>query len=150
MISGFQPDGQGSSPCTRSNNVNEVYMNIYTGYYAKTKKYEEDGLCTVGVSGKRPDFFKGIAWKDVAPRWEHYSKWKSGEIGNDEYIELYTQMLDNLSKEDVSQFLKKLEEEYEDIILLCYEKPGSFCHRHALADWLESKMGTKPIKEYEI
>ena len=24
----------------------------------------------------------------------------------------------------------------EDIALVCYEKPGDFCHRHLVADWL--------------
>lgn len=125
-------------------------MNIYTGYYAKTKKYEEAGLLPIGVSGKRPDFFKGLSWLDVAPRKEHFYKWKSGEISNDEYIELYKSWLDSLDKEITSIFLKELEEEFDNIILLCYEKSGDFCHRHALAAWLEENMGTGPVKEYII
>lgn len=25
---------------------------------------------------------------------------------------------------------------HRDIVLCCYEKPGDFCHRHILAEWL--------------
>jgi uncharacterized protein (DUF488 family) len=33
----------------------------------------------------------------------------------------------------------------DKIILLCYEKPGDFCHRHLVADWL-TKNGLKTIE----
>ena len=36
----------------------------------------------------------------------------------------------------------------DNIILLCYEKSGDFCHRHILADWLEENFGYK-VKEYQ-
>ena len=36
---------------------------IYTGYFAKTKKYTEAGLTPASIAGKSPDFFNGIEWK---------------------------------------------------------------------------------------
>ena len=31
---------------------------------------------------------------------------------------------------------------------MCYEKPGDFCHRHLVADWLESNFGWR-VDEYD-
>ena len=32
---------------------------------------------------------------------------------------------------------------------MCYEKPGDFCHRHLLADFLNENLGLD-IKEFEF
>ena len=29
----------------------------------------------------------------------------------------------------------------QDIVFLCYEKPGRFCHRRVFAEWLPEKTG---------
>lgn len=123
---------------------------IYTGYFAKTKDYEAAGLFPVGVAGKTPDFFKNMVWRDVAPRWDHFRRWKSGEIDDFQYTELYRSMLNKLDKEDVKHFIQELFQISDDIIFLCYEKPGTFCHRHILADWLESEVGVGPVDEYKL
>jgi uncharacterized protein (DUF488 family) len=31
----------------------------------------------------------------------------------------------------------------EDAILLCWESPEKFCHRHLVADWLSKKLDIK-------
>ena len=49
-------------------------------------------------------------------------------------------------KEEVLKFLDSFE---TDIILLCYEKSGDFCHRHIVADWIESEL-KKRVEEYPI
>jgi uncharacterized protein YeaO (DUF488 family) len=121
---------------------------LYTGYYAKTKKYEELGMLTVAVSGKVPDFYKGLRWIDVAPRWEHYRRWKDGEINDFEYALLYGEMLKNLDKDSVRNFIKDLLSKSEDVIFLCYEKSGTFCHRHILADYLENELMIGRVDEY--
>ena len=59
--------------------------------------------------------------------------WKSGkqdrEAMND-YIRTYQRdVLDNLDPNEIRLAL-------EGKILLCYEKPGDFCHRHLLAHWM--------------
>lgn len=35
----------------------------------------------------------------------------------------------------------------KDIVLLCYEKPSSFCYRHILAAWLADTLGLA-VSEY--
>lgn len=103
---------------------------MYTGYYAKTKKYEEAGLKPVAVSGKVPPFFKGDRIKEFAPRFETFSRWKNKEITNEEYETEYRDYLNTLNKDSICKYLGN------NIILICYEKSGDFCHRHTLARWL--------------
>lgn len=120
---------------------------IYTGYYAKLKKYEEVGLIPISIAGKAPEFYKGVQYRKFAPSWDIFSKWKNGEIDNFQYTERFNkEILGRLNKEEVKQFLNSFK---TDIILLCYEKSGDFCHRHIVADWIETELG-KRVEEYPI
>ena len=119
---------------------------IYTGYYANIKKYEEAGLVPVAISGKVPGFYNGLAYKKFAPRWETFKKWKNHEINNIQYTEEYKKYLNSLDKEEIRLDFDS-PHECSNMILLCYEKIGDFCHRHILADWLEDNFGYK-VEEY--
>ena len=43
----------------------------------------------------------------------------------------------NISPSEIEKELKTLAKRRtsDKIILLCYEKPGDFCHRHLVSDW---------------
>ena len=119
---------------------------IYTGYYAKVKKYEENGLTPIAVSGKVPDFFKGTVWKWLAPKWQSFSEWNNGEISDFQYAEMYEkEVLDKLDKEAFRELLIAT----KNPVLICYEKPGDFCHRHIIADWIERNFGFI-VEEYDF
>lgn len=118
---------------------------IYTGYFAKVKQYENAGLTTVSISGKAPSFYKGPEYKGLAPRWQMFNDWKKGKIDNFGYTKLFNQYLETLDKESVKRALESFG---EDVVLLCYEKPGDFCHRHLVADWLETNFGWR-VDEYD-
>lgn len=122
---------------------------IYTGYYAKTKLYKEKGIHTIAISGKIPDFYQGDRWLDLAPRYGSFKRWKDGEIDNFEYMKLYREWLNCLDKEQVKKDLLFLLEAHENIIFLCFEKSGDFCHRHILADWIEENFKLR-VEEYEV
>lgn len=119
---------------------------IYTGYYAKLKQYKEKGLYTIAISGKRPDFYKGAIWKDLAPRYATFQKWKNKEIDDFQYTYEYKTWLNSLNKEQIKNDINMLLNVHNDIIFLCYEKEG-FCHRHILADWIEENLGMR-VEEY--
>ena len=119
---------------------------IYTGYFAKLKEYENNGLIPISISGKAPDFYNGIEYKRFAPSWSIYNNYKNGNIDEFGYTERYKkEILDKLNPVEIKQFLTSFD---KDIILLCYEKQGDFCHRHLVADWIESNLGIK-VEEYE-
>ena len=60
--------------------------------------------------------------------------------------------LSNLNPDTVFSDLERLSDlkklsDFKDIILLCYEKPGKFCHRHIVGAWLQ-KFHDDLITEY--
>lgn len=124
---------------------------MYTGYYAKIKQYEAAGLITVSIAGKAPDFYTGIEYKKVAPRWAFFNEWKNGSHKGDNkyYVEHFNEeVLSKHTPEEVLNEIMGLAGVSSDkIILLCYEKPGDFCHRHLVARWLSCIVD---IDEFEV
>lgn len=111
---------------------------IYTGYFAKTKKYIEAGLTPISIAGRAPSFYDGIEYKKLAPKYALFAAYKSGELNEFQYAEGFKELtLDPLSQKQVEEELYELSNG-NDVVLLCYEKQGDFCHRHLVADWLEN------------
>lgn len=119
---------------------------IFTGYYAKLKQYEQAGLQPVSIAGRAPEFYKGPQYKALAPEYKMFMDWKKGKIDDDQYTEIFTKRLNTLDKEAVRNMLTKWFD--KDVILLCYEKTGDFCHRHIVASWVEDNLGLS-VGEYD-
>ena len=113
---------------------------MLTGYFAKMKTYTDAGFVPVSIAAKAPSWYKGLEYKKLAPKWEFFNEWKNGSHkgDNDYYIQHFKdEVLAPLKPEDVIHELSELAGvKPHKIILLCYEKPGDFCHRHLVADWL--------------
>ena len=110
---------------------------IYTSYFANLKSLP-DNIVPISICGKAPDWYKGLQYKKLAPKYDFFMKWKENH-DNDYYIKCFNeQVLNQLNVEDVIHDLVGYLDPNEDIdiALLCYEKPGDFCHRHLVADWL--------------
>lgn len=114
-------------------------MKIYTSYFAKIKKMKEHfpyGLCVVSIAQKDPGpEFSANSCKKLAPPWYVLKAYK--ENGDKEqYIRDYKRLvLDNIDPHKVYEAFKQ-RAGYGDIVLVCYEKSGDFCHRHIIAQWL--------------
>ena len=120
-------------------------MKIYTSYFAKLKKIPED-IVRISICGKAPDWYDGIQYKKVAPKYGFFQEWKKNH-DNDFYIEHFNaEVLDNLVAKNVYEDLNKLSDG-KDCVLICYEKSEDFCHRHLVADWLNQKLGIN-VEEY--
>ena len=108
---------------------------IYTSYFAKLKYLPKD-IVPISICGKCPEWYKGIQYKVLAPKYKFFMEWKKNK-DNDYYIEHFQkEVLDTLEVENVINRLYELSEG-KDICLLCYEKPNDFCHRHLVANWLK-------------
>ena len=120
---------------------------IYTSYFAKLKSLPEH-IVPISICGKAPDWYKGLQYKKLAPKYDFFMEWKKNH-DNDYYIKCFNeQVLDKLNVRRVIEDLEYLTGHYvSDIALICYEKPSDFCHRHLVADWL-NKNGFK-CEEWE-
>ena len=118
-------------------------MNLHTSYFAKVKQLQQMGFTNlVCVAGYAPKFFFDVEgarfMPDLAPRKDWFWEWKNGHLPNEWYIQKYNEtVLSKLNPEKV------IEELGDNAVMLCYEKPGDFCHRHLIADWITEKTGVK-------
>lgn len=116
-------------------------MKLYTSYFAKVKPLQDAGFNNlVCVAGYAPKFFYDVRnahfYPELAPRRTWFMEWKSKQLPNEWYIEKYNETV--LSKLNP----KKVATELGDgAVMLCYEKPGDFCHRHLIADWITKNTG---------
>ena len=110
---------------------------IYTGYFARLKTYKEAGLVPVSVTRWTPKWFEGKECKALAPSADLLARYKNGITNTEAFTEEFEAMLDSI---DIKKVLEDLTEEGStDIVLLCFEKNGDFCHRHIIAKHLKSK-----------
>jgi hypothetical protein len=116
-------------------------MTIYTSYFAKAKQLEKEGVIPVCIAIGTPRWFSGINYKTVAPHRFMLS------LSEEEYRKEYRKILGGLSAEKVVSDIKAITNNANKVALLCYEKPGEFCHRRMLAYWLEKELGIE-VKEY--
>ena len=112
---------------------------IYTSYFGNLKSLPEN-IIPISICGKAPDWYKGLQYKKLAPKYDFFMKWKENH-DNDYYIEHFQkEVLDILDPSIVVMELKHLCDKsmYSniDIALICYEKPDDFCHRHLVTQWL--------------
>lgn len=114
-----------------------------TSYFAKLKQIKYP----VSIAAKAPVWYTALGkpeYKKLAPTYSILNAYKNGGVEKGD-TELYTRRFNNevLSKLDILNVLFDLNEFYgsdgvalDELTLLCYEKPGDFCHRHLVADWI--------------
>lgn len=129
---------------------------IYTSYFNNLKNITIlfPNSLFISVAGKNPDYFinlinsspnKFLQFKKLAPKYEWWKQWHDQKLSNDWYIEKYYEtVLSKLNPNDV--YLQLTKNNTKDAVLLCYEKPGTFCHRHLISCWLNQALNLK-IKE---
>ncbi len=116
---------------------------MQTGYYNNIANYKNARLVSISGDKGRSVNFDGETFSALAPKYEFWKKWHEqiGKLSEEEnmrfYIEHYYSEV--LSKLDAAQIYNKL----KDAIVLCYETPDTFCHRHIVACWLERCLGLK-------
>lgn len=110
-------------------------VDIKTGYFAQMKKYQANGYVPIAIVASVPVWYKGNSMAVFAPEWGLVDDWKQKRISWEEYKERYFSMLD---KRGISYALKILDQ-FEKVVLMCYEKPSDECHRHLLAEYLNDK-----------
>ena len=115
----------------------ELY--IYTSYFANLR-YIPKNFIPISTSLYSPNWYRGLEYKKLAPNRKILLDYKL-LCDVKKYIHDFNSQI--LTRLDVDEVVRELvlisgnsdERPKNDIVLLCYEKPGDFCHRHLVADW---------------
>ena len=124
-------------------------MKIYTGYFAYTKKYIEQGLFTISIARYNPKWYEGYSEPYLAPSVDLLRRYKSGLVTEKEFEEEYIRDLDNYILHFLLMNYPQAFKPKTEIIFLCYEKPTDFCHRHILAKYITENYNYE-VTEYDI
>lgn len=114
-------------------------MKLFTSNYARHGK-DPNAVC---ISVKPPFWYKGKTYFDLAPTWNMVNGIKKGVINEKQYTEQYLQLIED-RKLDANKVAADLG---DGAIMLCYESPNDFCHRHIAAIWLQNNT-TIPVYEH--
>ena len=116
-----------------------------TSYFRNIKNINKENQ-VVSISLKAPGWYNGAEFKQLAPKYSFLKQYLDGVIDSDKYTEeYYKQVLSKLNPEIVYYYL--IGKYGKDVTLLCYEKPGEFCHRRIVADWFEKNISDAIVKE---
>ena len=109
---------------------------IYTTYFAKLRSLPKN-IVPISIAGKSPDWYIGFECKQLAPKYGFFQEWKRTR-DNEYYIKhFHDEVLQNLDPTFTAQALHGWTHS-DSVTLVCYEKPGDFCHRHLVAEWLKA------------
>lgn len=134
---------------------------IYTSYFAKLKSLP-DNIIPISICGKAPDWYQGLQYKKLAPKYDFFMKWKENH-DNNYYIKCFneqvleplfvTRVLNEIHLMMPVEMREKMQApvwlcpDYH-VALICYEKPSDFCHRHLVSEWINLR-GIK-CEEYKF
>lgn len=128
----------------------DVPFKIYTSYFANKKNLDKAGIKCIGICALPPAWFDGPNLASVAPSKDILFQMKA-EHDEERYRQRYFNEIlcaFRFHPEYIINALKNISgEEQADVALCCFEKPGDFCHRHLLAEWLKERCDVE-IEEY--
>lgn len=108
---------------------------IYTSYFGKLQELEKNNLVPVAICGGIPDWYKGKWYRKLAPSWSIWSEYDKSK-DSVRYTERFVdEILNKRDPKKCYQDLCELTGKTYAFVMLCYEKPNQFCHRHLVADW---------------
>lgn len=128
---------------------------IYTSYFAKLKDLPEN-FHPLAICLSPPKWYRGPIYQSLAPNWDILNEYKQSSLSQEEKETIYRkryqeEILNNLPNTPTLLYtMERLTggsatSEDEHIVLLCYERPNDFCHRHESAKEL-TKRGV-PVRE---
>lgn len=136
--------------------IDTHHVMLYTSYFAKMSAIkaklanDELPLQIVSIARWSPKWFRESKLLWLAPGDALLTAIKAGKLSNEAYELQYRAQLDKLLQNNPA-ILPTLTRHalQSNIVMLCYEAPGKFCHRHILAKWLTEHTGLV-VKELEF
>ena len=106
---------------------------IYTSYFGKYR-----GDKGVSIARWTPNWFAGESMSCFAPSQNLLKWWKTLDKKAQNSIDYQMQYYEAYTKETLEPLAPQVHElakQLDGKVLLCYEKPEDFCHRHIVANW---------------
>lgn len=116
-------------------------MRIYTGNFENMDKILADDKVVVAICLKCPADYTGFWIPELAPTQELLHEYHQN-CDVKTYTEKYIEILSTLNADSIYNKLLEFSAE-KDVVMLCYEPVGDFCHRHLVAHWLEEQLGER-------
>ena len=125
-------------------------MKMYTAslqHLTKLRKAYPDYLFVSIARGKNCNAQCDVSYTKLAPTWELLKAYNNGTVTWEHYEMNYNNYLAGLSPHTVFAELKTiaLNTNKKAIVLVCYEKHNTHCHRRLVAEWY-NKLGCN-VKE---
>lgn len=111
-------------------------IKIFTGNFTNVSKYKDCFPVSIALYNK---FWEGACYRPLNPTWDMM------QHESEEYTKMYYAKLRKMDAKTVYDDLCKMSRG-KDVVMLCYEKEGDFCHRRLAAAWLENHLGIE-VKE---
>lgn len=114
--------------------------NLYVTYYG-SRNVPENALM-VQISTSAPGGMQmDVEFESLYPNYKTMVKpHKEGKIDDAEYVRRYASQVLGPAKDKILSGVEQLRQEAlaegKDVYFFCYEKPGDFCHRYLLANFL--------------
>lgn len=128
---------------------------LYTSYFANLKNLPPTNYFPVSISRFPPEWYCGAVFPRLAPSEQLLSDYHAN-LCEEGYIRRYHAEV--LEKQSIAYLLRDLfysldiedqlmlrsvpgkwwENPSTHVVLLCFEKPGAFCHRHLVAEWMHT------------
>lgn len=115
-------------------------MDIYTSYYGASRYLSASRYHKVSISLHKPKGLKIDHEPRLAPSQALLDAWHEG-LSIEQYVTRYRaeMSLHGDLRAIFADIAKRADK--KDIVLLCYERPGQFCHRHTLAHIVAERYG---------
>lgn len=121
-------------------------MKFYTSYYAN--KNIPDDYIKISISGGITEYIEEMIDKQdkrLAPKKGFFNVYKKSPEGKEReqaYVQSFKdEVLKDLDLNEIFLSWSKKFGKNKKFVLLCYEHPGDFCHRHIIAEAIEEKYG---------
>lgn len=108
-------------------------MDIYTSNYSKARHLDTSKFYCVSISRFPQRDYKNTACYELAPSKRLLLDYMDG-LSQEEYTKRYRAEMAQIP--DIHKVFERLalDANKRDIVLLCFESKGAFCHRHILSD----------------
>ena len=94
-----------------------------------------------------PDWYKGKTYKKLAPKYSWWKEWHDKKLSEEWYTEKYNETV--LNSLEPLTVINAIQTFGKNVVLLCFETPEKFCHRHIVAQWLKEKANID-VQEYVL